>query len=76
MTDDRLGLIMKRPADAGNMTARQYLLSKMLRAGFSLEDFEAIERGMQLTSFRGELPRDPIQRGKLVASWLEQGRLQ
>jgi hypothetical protein len=67
-------MISKRAAvNAAN--AHQFFLSTLRRAGYSQEECEAISRGMTVCSYRGEMPRGK-QLDKLVASWLEQGRLQ
>lgn len=76
MSGDSARLIRERLADAGIPTPHQYFLGMMRRAGYSQEECEAISRGMQVSSYKGEMPSDTKQRDKLIASWLEQGRLQ
>jgi hypothetical protein len=55
--------------------AHQFFLSTLRAAGYSQADCEAISRGMTVTTFRGEMPSDKKQRDKLIASWLESGRI-
>jgi hypothetical protein len=56
--------------------AHQFFLSMLQREGYTPEECEAISRGMTVTSFRGEMPSNKTQRDKLIASWLEAGRMQ
>ena len=45
-------------------------------AGYSLENRDAIRRGMSVTGFKGQLPREKKQYDMLIAALLGQGRLQ
>jgi hypothetical protein len=44
--------------------------------GYGQQDREAIQRGMSVSSFKGEMPRDKNENDKLITSWLDAGRLQ
>ena len=53
-----------------------FFLHALRLQGYSQEECEAISRGMTLTSYRGEMPKDKKLYDKLIASLMEQGRLQ
>lgn len=57
-------------------TAHQFFLSMLQSWGYTPEECETISRGMTVTSFKGEMPSDKTQCDKLIASWLEAGRMQ
>jgi hypothetical protein len=56
--------------------AHHFFLSILRTGGYSEPECEAISRGMTVSSFRGEMPRDKKRYDKLITSWLELGRLQ
>jgi hypothetical protein len=56
--------------------AHQFSLGMLQSWGYTPEECEAISRGMTVTSFKGEMPSDKTQSKKLIASWLEAGRMQ
>jgi hypothetical protein len=66
-----------RKPDAGSAAmAHDFFLFTMRTAGYSETECEAISRGMSVSSFSGEMPSDRKQHDRLIASWLEAGRLQ
>jgi hypothetical protein len=56
--------------------AQGFFLDVLQGDGYSQEECEAILRGMTISSFKGEMPTDKTQYDKLIASWLEMGRMQ
>lgn len=54
-------------------TAHQFFLSMLQSWGYTPEERETISRGMTVI---GEMPSDKTQCDKLIASWLEAGRMQ
>jgi hypothetical protein len=62
--------------DENNLDGRHMFDWWLGQMGYSPDDRDAIRRGMSVSSFKGEMPHGQKANEKLIAAWLEAGRMQ